>query len=324
MGLYDTFDYTGGFVACNIFSILSMVGCLKALTNAPGKAGSSGLARAQIQQHVYGYGPMSGVKRGDTFDAYMQFFVIPLKLMCWVPIGLCQCYTVMGDFFASLAILAVMVNFIVTATTDKKVKSAPNAAIVLWVLGIMPLLNTVFRIAYFTLPHVAVDSVDAFVTVFAIWFTICTIHPGIVCNRGYSMKADVTFSYMNDLGVAHLWHCEGKDPASGEKYGEKPPSSPMANASELELSEAPKGDPKWEGDALHPEGFDPLTMGPVGLLEDMREATGKPLSTAQEIQDHIEEFIDNSGYGFAVWMAYLVVFFGVQCAIPPIIDAAYS
>ena len=60
----------------------------------------------------------------------------------------------MGDFFASLAILAVMVNFIVTATTDKNVKSAPNAAIVLWVLRIMPLLNTVFRITYFTLPHV--------------------------------------------------------------------------------------------------------------------------------------------------------------------------
>ena len=37
MGLYDTFDYTGGFVAYNISSILSMVGCLKALTNAPGK-----------------------------------------------------------------------------------------------------------------------------------------------------------------------------------------------------------------------------------------------------------------------------------------------
>lgn len=327
MGLYDVFDYSGSFVAVNIFSTLSMIGCLKALTNAPGKAGSSNLARAQIQQHVYGYGPMSGVTRGDTFDAYMQFFVVPLKLMCWVPIGLCQCYTVMGDFFASLAIVAVMVNFVVTATTDKNVKSSPNATGVLWVLGILPLLNTVFRVAYFTLPNVAPDQVDAFVAVFAIWFTLCTIHPGIVCHRGYSMKADVTFSYMNDLGVAHLWYCEGKDPATGEKYSDEASLAASAStygATRGEVDTAVKPQPKWEGDALHPDGFDPLTMGPIRLLEDMREVTGKPLSTADEIQSHIEEFLLQHGYEFNLWIGCLIIFFGVQCAIPPIINAAYS
>ena len=38
-------------------------------------------------------------------------------------------------------------------------------------------------------------------------------------------------------------------------------------------------------DALHPNGFDPLTMGPVNTLEKLRKETGQPLATAEESVD---------------------------------------
>lgn len=94
-GLYDTFDTTTGFWVVNVFEIFTMLGCIMGLQNFSGKKNTKDGDKAFCEGHYYGYGPELGVREGDHFDAYTQFFIVPCKLMAWVPVGICQVYAVM-------------------------------------------------------------------------------------------------------------------------------------------------------------------------------------------------------------------------------------
>lgn len=90
-------------------------------------------------------------------------------------------------------------------------------------------------------------------------------------------------------------------------------------AHEKHMSENGK---KWPQDAIHPTGFDPLTMGPLTVLEKMREKRNKPLATAQEIEDHLEKNLDEITHSLG---ACYCVFVGIQAfgiLVPTILAVA--
>ena len=120
------------------------------------------------------------------------------------------------------------------------------------------------------------------------------IHSTITAKRAYTLKTQTTQRYMVDLWTAHDWYMK-EDTAR-----------------------------KWNKDALHPDGFDPLTMGPTALLEKLRAETYLSLSTAEEIERHIEAFMDANTYPKCTWLSMLVGFFAVLLAVPPLIAAAIA
>ena len=78
---------------------------------------------------------------------------------------------------------------------------------------------------------------------------------------------------------------------------------------------------KWPKEALHPDGFDVITMGPKDSLAELRVETKKPLDTAEAIEAHVEEWIAANTYPWPSCVAQLGANFLLLLVIPVIIGA---
>ena len=75
-----------------------------------------------------------------------------------------------GDIYWSLMLFGILGNFLMSVPVDKNVKAGPSVGWLLFQLGTLPLLNCIFRLAYYTLPNIPSDQTDAFVAMFAAWY----------------------------------------------------------------------------------------------------------------------------------------------------------
>lgn len=286
--LYSTFEFTGGFVAVNVVSTLFMVTNVIPLQNCRGYKAAKDANKCFCEGHYYNWGMYLGTRQGDLADGYTQFFMIPLILCAWAPCGLTQVYTVMATIYWSLNCLAIVSQLQQLIPMDRNVKASDNQTTLLFVMGSLPLLNALYRLAYFAMPNVPGDGV-AFAVMFGVWSFICIVHAAITTGRAYTLRTKLTQVYMSDLWTAHDWH--------------------FKNGNSV----------KWPKGAFHPDGFDPLTMGPTTVLQALRDETKKPLASAAEIDAHIEEFMDANTKPMSVWLSMLVLFFAVLLAVPPVI-----
>lgn len=288
--LYDTFDYSPGFIAVNTISTLFVVTNLIPLQNLPGKKGSKDAQKVFCEGHYNIWGPFLGVREGDQCDGRTCMLMIPLTLCCWFPIALCQCYTAMAATYWSFNIIGVLGSVHQSITSDDGMDSGDNMAGLMIVFAFVPLLNAIYRVGYYTMPHVPGDG-SAFAAMFGVWYFISMVHCTITNQRCYRLMEDPTQKFMVDQWTAHDAHMK-KDKGA-----------------------------KWPNEQINPDGYDPLTMGPTNVLAQLRKRTGKELKTEEEIEAHIEEYLDKNTAPKSVWMMRLVIFFTLLFVLPPAIGA---
>ena len=288
--LYDTFAYSGGFVALNVISTIFVVFNLLPLQMMVGKKASKNAVKCFCEGHYAAWGVFLGVHEGDQCDAFTCCFMVPLVLGCWVPMPVFQAWNAMASIYWGLNMLAIVSQLQQNHTTDPNVETGPNMTALLFFLGNSLLLNTIFRIGFIVLPTVPGDGI-AFAVMLGIWAFICIIGSAIPTMRAYKYKSNRTFQYMNDVWQAH------------DNF----------------LKQTPP--PAWPKEALHPDGFDPLTMGPVSTLKKLREETSQPLDTPEKIDAHVEAFLDEATLPMKAWVPLLLGWFAILFATPPIIGA---
>jgi len=288
--LLATISYTGGFVALNVFSTIFGMTNLLPLQMLAGKKASKDGVKCFCEGHYYCWGTYLGVRNGDQCDAFTCILLLPVMFGAWVPMTLFQVWNVMGSIYWSLNMGAIVSQLQVGAVADlNNVEPYPNMTGVLFGMSSFQLLNAMFRLSYIVMPNVPGDG-NAFVVMYGVWAFLCIIHCAITVQRAQRFKANRTHQYMIDLWTAHDWHVKKR--------------------------------PAWGKEELHPQGFDPLTMGPLDSLKAMRDASPtSPLETAKDIEAHIEAFLDDNTYPFHIWLSLLVVWFVILYGAPIVVGA---
>ena len=281
--LTSTFSYTGGFVACNFIStFFALTNCLP-LQMLSGKAKSKNGVKCFCEGHYYAWGSFLGVRDGDRCDAYTCAMLLPLLLSGWVPCALTQLFNVMASTYWALNMMAIVSQLQQNITVDRNVETGPNMAGAIFAVGQFILLNALYRLGYFALPNVPGDG-HGFAIMLGAWYFVCVLHAASTIGRCYWAKTQLTFKYMNDLWQSHDNHM--------------------------------KANPEWDVGALHPKGFDVLTMGPLDLLSELRASTGEALATAEEVEAHIESWMDKELMPFGKWCSLLVAFIATMVGLP--------
>ena len=127
---------------------------------------------------------------------------------------------------------------------------------------------------------------------------------------------------MTDLATAHGNYLSETTsaPKAKEAYGATDLTDVTKDASKLASA---VGERVWPMDAIHPTGFDVLNDGPINLLTELRDATSKPLETPEQIDEHIETWMDENTYPKSIWFSCMVIGFALMFLLPVIVDAAH-
>jgi hypothetical protein len=146
-----------------------------------------------------------------------------------------------------------------------------------------------------------------------------------LATRAFSLKADPTFKFATDLSTAHATFMEEATPkeateAATTDTGELNNTSEYGAVDSAATKASSEQKTSWPMDALHPVGFDVLKDGPVNLLAELREATAKPLQTPEEIDQHIEAWMDENTYPKTTWLPAMILFFVVMFLLPVVVN----